>query len=1119
MTDIPLTFAQEQLWFIDEFHGGLAAHNLPSTIWLRGPLDVAALQRALAGLLTRHEALRTRLVAGADGQPTAVIDPPPHIELDVTDLVDSGSDAASKRLSELASAEAAGVFHLAQDQPFRARLVRLAANEHALLIVVHQCVCDDWSLGVLLRDLAVLYAAQASGRACADLAELPTRFADYAQRERQQLRGPVLADLAGYWAGALADLPTSQFPADRPRPLLASHDGAVESTTINRDLLNGLQELSLRQSTTLPVVLLAALQVLVLRYTGQNDVVIGVASTGRGEPELAPLIGFLANTLPIRADLSGDPAFTELLTRVREASAAAEAHSGLPFAKIVEAVGVERDTGRFPIFQIGFTYSEPVADIESAGVVFHAENVELLASRYDISFAAQVRDDGLAIEVTYTPALFDRVSVRRLLGNLGVLLAGAAADPGARLSRLPVLTGAELRQELTEWNDTATPFPVRCIHQGFQDQAARTPDAVAAECDGQQVTYAELNRQANQIARRLRGLGAGPEILTGVCMTTGLRRLAAILGIWKAGGGYVPLDPALPADRLAFLITDTAMTIILTDHASTSTATTAATRSGAAATTGPGSATPGEPGNDTARPGTTPDTGPGTTPDIGPGTTPDIGPVVLCLDAEWEQIRALDPASPVEVPTTPSNVAYVIYTSGSTGQPKGVIIEHRQAINFLHGMIRAWHITPASAILQFAAFTFDVSVMDMFMPLLAGARVILAPPGTLHSPTRLAALIRDRHITFACLPPAVLALLTGQHFPELRTLLSAGEELTSDLLRGWLREGLDIYNGYGPTEASIGATFMKLGPTTPLPPPIGRPKPNYRAYVLDEHLNPVPVGVTGELHIGGTGVARGYLNRPGLTASRFIPDPFTPGQRLYKTGDLARRRPDGTIIFAGRIDNQVKVRGLRIELGEIETALLAHPDIAAAVVTVTTTTAGDKQLAAYLCPRPGTTAEPASIRAHLTRTLPAYMIPTHLTTLPALPLTPHGKVDKAALPQPQPQRLAAAVRPATLIETLMVDLYATVLNADQVGATDSFFDLGGSSLLAMRLITMIDTELEVNVGAAAVFLAPTPRQLAALLRDEHGFDDTDLSVDGTDGLMPQGADEEASTVLTPSNNS
>jgi len=481
------------------------------------------------------------------------------------------------------------------------------------------------------------------------------------------------------------------------------------------------------------------------------------------------------------------------------------------------------------------------------------------------------------------------------------------------------------------------------------------------------------------------------------------------------------------------------------------------------------------------------------------------GVPVLSVDAEWAAIGELDGTDLAGTGVTPSNVAYVIYTSGSTGQPKGVVVEHRQAINFLQGMVIAWHIEPASAVLGFAAFTFDVSVMDMFMPLLGGGRVILAPPPTLHSPPRLAALIRDRGVTFACLPPAVLTLLAGEDLPGLRTLLSAGEELTSELLGQWLRDGLEIYNGYGPTEASIGSTFMKLEPSTPLPPPIGRPKPNYQAYVLDAHLNPVPVGVTGELHIGGAGVARGYLGRPELTRERFIADPFVAGGRLYKTGDLVRRRPDGTIVFAGRIDSQVKIRGLRIELGEIETALLAHPAIAQAVVTVVTDPAGERQLAAYLRPAGPGAPGLADLRGQLARRLPGYMIPPHLICLDELPLTAHGKVDKAALPAPRAAGVSGdRVPPDTLLETVLVDLFAGVLGSEQIGATDSFFDAGGSSLQAMQLITQLRGTLAVDLDVTAVFLTPTPRQLAGLLRDEHGFEDGALDEEGLDGLETVG---------------
>ncbi|HEY2441971.1 MAG TPA: amino acid adenylation domain-containing protein [Streptosporangiaceae bacterium] len=1054
MTEAPASFAQEQLWFIDEFHHGLAAHNVAHQVRLRGPLDVAALGRALDGLVARHEALRTRLVAGDDGRPVQLIDPPAPVPLELTDHAGLGREAASARLRELAEAEALHPFQLARDHLLRARLVRLAAAEHVLVIVAHRAVLDDWSAGLLLRDLAALYRAAAAGGA-AGLAE-PPQFAGYVAWQRQHLQGPVRTALDDYWRGAMAGFETSQFPADRPRPLLADHDGAVETAMIDPGLLDGLKELSRQADTTLDVTLLAALQALLHRYTGQVDVTIGAVSANRDRPQFASLVGSLANTLPVRADLSGDPAFTDLLGRVRQAAQAARDHQDLPFAQVVEALNVEalnveRDTSRFPVFQIGFGCREPAGDIESAGVLFGRENVEVRASMYDISFLAEPRPGGLWLEVTYTPALFDAATVRRLLGHLGVLLAGVAADPSARLSQLPVLTADELRRELTEWNDTAVQFPPVCIHQGFEAQVASCPDAVAAQFEGQRVSYAELNSHANRIARRLRALGAGPEALVGVCMRTGLGRLAALLGVWKAGAGYVPLDPEVPAERLAFMMADTQMTVVVTDEASA-------------------------------------------------GCLPAVDDVtVLSLDAGQEQIRALDGSDLADIGVTPANVAYVIYTSGSTGRPKGVVVEHRQAINFLQGMAGPWRIGPSTVLLSFAAFTFDVSVMDMFMPLLAGGRVVLAPAGTLHSPPRLAALIRDARVTFACLPPAVLTLLRGEDFPDLRILLSAGEELSSELLRAWMRDGLEIYNGYGPTEASIGSTFMKLEPQTPLPPPIGRPKPNYQAYVLDTHLNPVPVGVTGELHIGGAGVARGYLGRPELTNERFIPDPFrpAPGARLYKTGDLVRRRADGTIVFAGRIDNQVKIRGLRVELGEIEAALAAHPAIAQAVVIVAADQAGSQQLVGYLRAAGGAAPEIADVRRHLARSLPGYMIPTYLIVLDELPLTAHGKIDKAALPAPQGSGAGAErVPPRTLIETILVDLYATVLGHEQLGTADSFFDVGGNSLQAMQLITKLRSTLAVDLDISDVFLTPTPQQLAGLLRGKHGFEDSDLGPDG-----------------------
>ena len=1054
---LPLSYGQEQLWFLDRLAGGLAAYNVPQALRLTGPLDRAALDRALTALTARHEALRTRLVAGPGDRPVQLIDRPRPVSPELLDWSGQDPDKHPQQLRDLIDVESLRPFRLADGPLVRSWLVRLAqptvanTGEHVLLVVVHHAVFDGWSARLLLHELAALYAREAGQAAdlpeVPDLPDLPVQFADYALWERARLADPAVLDgLAGYWRDTLAGAETLQFPTDHPRPVVEDFDGGLARRMTDRALLDGLRALSRREGTTLFVTLMAGLQAVLHRYTGQTDVTVGTVAASRDRAELTPLIAFLVTTLPIRGNLAGDPSFTELMARLRDATVGAYAHQDLPFGKLVETLRVERDPGRSPLFQVLLTYAErDLAPIRAAGVEFALTDlvVGINAAKFDLDFLAEARPDGLWFECSYKTGLFEPATIERLLGHLEVLLRGVVADPSARLSELPLLTAAEHHAELVTWNDTDGPGPQVTTVEGFAAQAARTPHAVAAEYDGTPLSYADLSRHASQIGRRLRELGVGPEVLVGVCMQTGLLRLAALLGIWKAGGGYVPLDPALPRDRLSFMITDAAMPVILTDPASVT-------------------------------------------------SLPASTSALLDLESEAERIRALDDAD-LETTASPENLAYVIYTSGSTGRPKGVMVEHRNLVNVLTGLIRQWQMGPADVVLQFASLSFDVSVQDMFMTLLSGGRVLLAPASTLHSPPRLAALMRDRHVTFACFTPSMLSVLGDEQFDDLRVLMVAGEELPSELARRWIgRPGLCFVNDYGPTETTVSATFMELEPGTALPPPIGRPYcPNYRAYVLDSHLSPVPVGVTGELHIGGAGVTRGYLGRPELTRERFIPDPFRPGQRLYKTGDLVRRRPDGTIVFLGRADGQVKVRGLRIELGEIETALAAHPAIEQAVVLVVTDPAGDPQLAGYLRAGPGAAPDPAAVRDHLGRSLPGYMIPAHLITVAEFPLNTSGKIDKRALPRPAwpaagpspdgRSSASPAAAPATGTEAVLAELFATVLGRDRVGAEDSFFDLGGSSLAVMRLVDAIAGRLGADVGVATIFVHPTPRQLAASL--------------------------------------
>jgi amino acid adenylation domain-containing protein len=1058
------SFGQEQLWFLDRLAPGLPTYNIPQLLRLSGELDPAALGRALNALVARHEPLRTRFVADPEGRPMQQIDAPDAVPLPETDLSELESGARERSLERLAAQEATTPFVLAEGSLLRTRLVRLTPSEHALILVVHHIVFDGASTGVLVRELAALYEAEATGRPAA-LEPLPIQFADYALWERERCQGPALDGLAEYWRSTMAGAETLQLPTDRPRPPVDGFDGGVETLTLGPDTLTGIRELARREGVTPFVVLLAALQALLQRHTGQSDVVVGAASANRGRPELAPLIGYLVNLVPVRVELAQDPDFAALLRQVREATVGAYAHQDLPFGRLVEVLGVPRDASRAPVFQVALSYADRPEEVTFCGLSARVEQIELPVAKFDLNFLARERADGLWVELSYSTALFDRATARRMLSQLEVLVGGALADPTLRVSQLPVLTAEELEDELVRWNDTSRERGQGCAHERFEQWAARTPEAVAAELGAEQITYAELNEQANRTARWLRGLGIDPEVLVGIGMAPSLRRLAVLLGILKAGGGYVPLDPALPAERLAFMISDAAIPVVVADEE-------------------------------------------------GYAAIPSGEARVLSVEREWPRIAEQESAD-LKLALEPTSAAYVIYTSGSTGRPKGVVVEHRNVLNLAVQAVEHWSLGPSDRVVLLSSLNFDASVLDWVGALLTGGRAVVVPSRTRLNPAALADLMREHEVSFALIPPAVLSLLTGEPLPHLRNLTVGGEEFPPELVRAWVRPGLRLFNLYGPTECTVVATISELDGTR-LPPPIGLPVANTRGYVLDPQLKPVPVGVIGELHLGGASVTRGYLNAPELTEQRFVPDPFSdePGARLYRTGDLVRRLPDGNIGYCGRRDGQVKIRGLRIELGEIEAALLGHPEVAQAVVLVSVDKAEQKQLVGYVRPAADLACpQPAALREHLARTLPGYMVPGHILVLDEFPLNSNGKVDKAALPavvDPAADGGSEGYRaPGTIIETVLADMYAQLLRRERVGADEGFFEIGGTSLQAMQLVARLRLELAVDVDVTDVFLTPAAGSLAAVLRDRYGLEDAEIDAGVLDGL----SDEDTEALL------
>ncbi|HSP80286.1 MAG TPA: amino acid adenylation domain-containing protein, partial [Myxococcaceae bacterium] len=883
---LPLSFAQQRLWFLDRLQPGSAFYNVPAVVRLEGPLDVEALERGLCEVMRRHEVLRSTFSEGEDG-PVQLASPPPERLLARVEL--QGPDA-EEEVRRLAAEEAMRPFELTRGPLLRATLLRLGDEQHVLLLSMHHIVSDGWSMGVLIREVGALYGAFIDGRP-SPLPELPVQYADHAVWQRRWLQGGVLEAQLAWWRQQLEGAPqVLELPADRPRPAEQSFRGALLSTLFPRRLSEDIHQLGQREGATPFMVLMAAFQALLLRYTGQTDMLVGTDIANRHHAETEGLIGFFVNQLVLRGRPSGELTFRELLVQVREAALGAYAHQDLPFEELVKALNPGRSLAHSPLFQVKLILqnAREVA-LELPGLRLRSEGGDSGSAKFDLTVVLVDSEEGLRCLCEYSTDLFDAGTIARLQGHLRTLLEGAVAEPGERLATLPLLTEEERRQLLVEWNGAAGLAPeTLCAHQLFEAQVARTPDAVALSFEGRRLTYAELERRANQLAWHLRALGVGPEVVVGLCVERSPELVVGLLGILKAGAAWLPLDPSYPAERLSLMLGDAAVPVLVTeDHLA--------------------------------------------------DELPSRGEQLVCLDSDAPVISR-QPETPPAVDVTPEHLAYVIYTSGSTGRPKGTLLTHRGLCHMSLALARARALRPESRVLQVASLSFDVSVSEVFPTLLSGACLCLARREAVLPGPSLDGVLREEAITTVALLPTVLAQQEPTGLTALETLVVGGEACTPELARRW-GAGRRLVIEYGPTETTISATatwevdFER--------PTIGRPLPGVRVYLLDEALRPVPVGVAGELYIAGEGVGRGYLRRPELTAERFLPEPYgeVPGSRMYRTGDLARWRSEGELEFLGRVDRQVKVRGFRIELGEVEAALAAHSAVREAVAVPRVTTA------------------------------------------------------------------------------------------------------------------------------------------------------------------------------------
>jgi amino acid adenylation domain-containing protein len=1073
---IPLAYQQEALWLVSRLAPEQPMYNQPLCFRIIGHLDIPALRRSLAALVERHEMLRTSVTEGPDG-PMQTVHARVPVEVPVMALL-GGDDAQRRAVADAWLLELSrDPFALDRAPLWRAGVAQIEPDEHLFVFVVHHVVYDGWSLNVLLTELAERYRAEVAGEhsGTTPAGEQPDAdpagrldFGDYVLWQRDWLAGETLSSLALYWRDRLAGAPVLEFPTDRSRPPELSYRGAWLHRTIHPDAGQSPKALARSLGTTANVVGTAVFLALLHRCTGSEDLVIGAPNAGREHTELESVFGCFVSMLPLRTDLSGDPTFRELVGRVRTVVEEGFAHGALPFGKLLDAVRPARDPSRAPLFQIAFSVYGIPAELALPGLVTERVPVDYGTTRYDMSWdlievARDLGGTGVEIAVNYSTDLFDAATIETLADLYENVLRAVAADPELPLSRIPLLDERQ-SAALQVWNGPPRAIPDTTVPELFAAQVARRPDEIAVVASGAEVTYAELDRRANQLAHLLRAAGAEPGRLVAFCLPRGTDLIVTMLAVLKAGAAYVPLDPTHPPARLATLLQDCQPVAVVATGATA-------------------------------------------------GNLPPLTVPVIRFDTDRERLAAAAIECPQ--PTAgPRDLAYVLYTSGSTGTPKGVLIEHRSVVNFIGAMQDLFELTEADRMLGFAASTFDVSVFETFSALLTGARLYLATDEERLDIDLLQGLLERSAATVVDLPPPMMALLVPERLPALRIVFVGAEAFPGELVNRW-NPGRRFFNGYGPTECTVTMIIQECPGHWQGSPPIGLPTANHVAHVLDPAGRPVPIGIPGELVIGGAGLARGYLNRPELTQERFYPDPFgtAPGGRLYRTGDLVKRQRDGALVFLGRIDHQVKIRGIRVELGEIESVLSRHPGIDQVAVDVHTDKTGNKQLVCYLAGRSGP-IEPASLRDWLAGHLPAYMLPSYWVTVDSLPLNSSGKVDRKRLPAPEDDgEVATQVEFADETEReLATEIVGPVLGlrADQIAPDGDFFQLGGDSLAAARVVSRIRGHFSVTMSLADFFRGPTVRALAGLVASRRSAAVSDA---GLLALLDSLTDDEAAVLL------